>query len=86
MLTRKIVAQQLRDYLNHHITLAQLVDWAEAAMIDANLEDGYEKVIMQSLGTLGVADVKEFGLRWEECEAVMRPLGFILKVEVERAA
>ena len=71
MLTRKTVAQYLIDYLNHRITLTQLVDWAENAMIDPELETGYEKVIMQALGRIGVADVKTFGLLWEDCEGIM---------------
>ncbi len=86
MLTRKTVAQHLSDYLNNRISLAQLVDWAETAMIDPELEEGYEQVIMQALGRIGVADVKNFGLLWEDCENIMEQLGFVIKVDVERAA
>ena len=34
LITKKIVADQIAAYLHHDITLAQLVDWAERAMID----------------------------------------------------
>ena len=80
------MAQYLIDYLNHRITLTQLVDWAENAMIDPELETGYEKVIMQALGRIGVADVKTFGLLWEDCEGIMEQLGFVIKVDLENAA
>jgi arsenate reductase-like glutaredoxin family protein len=34
MITRNTVAAQLRDYLQHPITRAALVDWAERAMME----------------------------------------------------
>lgn len=86
MITRKTVAQYLSDYLNHRITLMQLVDWAENAMIDSEMEIGQEKVIMEALGRIGVADVKNFGLLWEDCESIVEKLGFIAKVNFEKAA
>ena len=86
MLTRKIVAEQLGHYLNNQIRLSQLVDWAEKSMIDTELEAGYEKVIMQVLGKIGVADVKDFGLLWEDCESITEQLGFVIKVDLEKAA
>ena len=86
MLTRKIVAEQLGHYLNNQIPLSQLVDWAEKSMIDTELEAGYEKVIMQALGKIGVADVKDFGLLWEDCESITEQLGFVIKVDLEKAA
>ena len=86
MLTRKTVAEHLSDYLNNRNSLAQLVDWAETAMIDTEMEEGYEQVIMQALGRIGVADVKNFGLLWEDCESIMEQLGFVIKVDLENAA
>ena len=86
MLTRKIVAEQLGHYLNNQIPLSQLVDWAEKSMIDTEFEAGYEKVIMQALGKIGVADVKDFGLLWEDCESITEQLGFVIKVDLEKAA
>jgi hypothetical protein len=67
MLTRQTVAQYLGDYLNHRINLAVLVGWAENAIVQGELEDGYEKLIMQALERIAAADVKEFGLLWEDC-------------------
>lgn len=86
MLTRQIVAQQLGEYLNHKITLAVLVDWAENAIMNGDLEEGNEKLIMQALGRIGAADVKDFGLLWEDCENIMKDLGFLIKVDVLKAA
>ncbi len=86
MLTRQTVAQHLGDYLKHSITLAALVDWAENAIMHGDVEEGSEKLIMQALGRIAAADVKEFGLLWEDCESIMRELGFVIKVDVLKAA
>ena len=37
--TSKKVAQKLIDYLHHRITLTELVDWAESAMMEADFEE-----------------------------------------------
>ncbi len=86
MLTRQNVAQYLGDYLNHRITLNALVDWAENAIMQGDIEDGSEKVVMKALGRIAAADVKEFGLLWEDCEDIMQKLGFVIKVDVLKAA
>ena len=38
-ITRQEVAQKLIDYLQHRITLTELVDWAEVAMMEAEFGD-----------------------------------------------
>jgi len=35
-ITRKTVADKLAAYLHHRLSLAQLVDWAEQAMMDGD--------------------------------------------------
>lgn len=86
MITRQKTAEQLSRYLNHKISLSQLVDWAETAMLEGDLEPDYAKALMQILGQLGAADVKEFGLLWEDCEKIMNLLGYEIKVNTFIAA
>jgi len=86
MITKQDTAQQLAKYLNHKITLAQLVDWAENSIAEGNLEPDYAKPLMQVLGKLAAADVKEFGLLWEDCEQIMHTLGYELNVNTILAA
>ncbi len=38
MITRKTVRDKIFGYLNHEITLAQLVDWAENALNEGTLD------------------------------------------------
>jgi hypothetical protein len=86
MTSRKDVAEKLTKYLKHQITLPELVDWSENAILEGGFEEGYEKTIREALGRLGVSDVKEFGLLWQDCEEIMRSLGYELKVDAIRAA
>jgi hypothetical protein len=86
MITKQIVAEQLLKYLNHKISLAQLVDWAEQSIMNGGLETNDTKKLMHVLGKIAAADVKEFGLSWEDCESVMTDLGFVLRVDANLAA
>lgn len=86
MITKQIIAQQLLKYLNHQITLPVLVDWAENAIMQGNIEPTEPRVLMQILGRIGAADVKEFGLLWEDCDSIMHQLGYDIKVDANLAA
>ena len=86
MITRQSIADQLLNYLNHRIVLAALVDWAERSIMEGDVEEVYTKTIMQSLGRIAAADVKNFGLLWEDCESIMKSLGFTIRVDVDIAA
>lgn len=86
MLTRQNIASKVSDYMNHRLSLAMLIDWAETSIMNGDTEQGYSKVIMQALGRIAAADVKEFGLLWEDCDSILSSLGFTIKVEVDKAA
>jgi hypothetical protein len=86
MITRESVAIQLRDYLQHRITRAALVDWAERAVMDAEFEDGDIETIRDIIARLGLSDVREFGLTWEDCEGYLARLGYRAEVDVVRAS
>jgi hypothetical protein len=85
MITRDTVATQLRDYLQHRTTRSALVDWAEHAMMDAEFDERDLDVIRDVTSRLGLADVREFGLTWEECEAYLARLGYQARVDVVQA-
>ncbi|MBI3501108.1 MAG: hypothetical protein HY063_04875 [Bacteroidetes bacterium] len=86
MITRQEIARHLTDYLNHHTSLAELVDWAENSIMKGGAEENYEKVIMQALGRIAAADVKDFGLLWEDCDDIMKQLGYSVKVDFLKVA
>ena len=81
-ITRQIVADKIADYLHGKLAQAELVDWAERAMMDADFDEADTEVLSEIIGRLGLADVAEFGLRWQDCEEFLRGLGYRAKVIV----
>ena len=84
-ITKKTVADQIAAYLRHEITQAQLVDWSESALLDGEFAEHDAKALASVVARLGVADVRAFGLAWEDCETLLRQLGFAPRVEVVAA-
>jgi hypothetical protein len=84
-ITKQTVASQIAAYLHHDITLGQLVDWSERVLMDGEVAEGDALAISSVVGRLGVADVRAFGLAWEDCEDLLRQLGFASRVEVVAA-
>lgn len=82
-LTRETVANKLSAYLHHEIGLGALVDWAEAAMMDADFDEAEAETLRDALARLGLADVRAFGLTWEDCEAILRRLGYTARLRIE---
>jgi len=81
-INRQLVAEKIADYLYGKVTQAELVDWAERAMMDADFDDADADLLTDVVGRLGLADVAEFGLRWQDCEEFLRRLGYRAKVIV----
>lgn len=82
IITRKDVAKKIIEYLQHHITQAELVDWAESMMMEADFEPQDFETIRDIISRLGVADVKAFGMAWEDCEQFLSSLGYQARVVV----
>ena len=67
-ITRQTAADKLRDYVQGRIGQAELVDWAECAMMDGEFDAADAELLADIIGRLGLAAVAEFGLRWQDCE------------------
>lgn len=80
--TKQIVAARITAYLHHETSIAELVDWAEDTLMAGHFTDGQEGEIAEVLARLGIADVRAFGLTWEDCEELLRKLGYVPRVEV----
>lgn len=81
MITKEIIANKLLAYLQHRVSLRDLVDWAERSLMNGSYEEDEFHTIRNALSQLGLADVKAFGLEWKDCEAIMESLGFKLEVK-----
>jgi len=85
MITKQTVAETIAAYLRHELSLAQLVDWAEQTVMDGEFPERDAAALAKVVARLGVADVRAFGLTWEDCETLLRELGYTAKVELAPA-
>ena len=85
IVTKQAVADQIAAFLQHRITLPQLVDWAENAMLDGEFDDRDANTIAAVVSRIGVADVRAFGLTWSDCEELLAKLGFSARVDIVAA-
>ena len=84
-ITKKTVANKLAAYLQHKLSLAQLVDWAENALMEGEFSAREMSALKTVVARLGVADVRAFGLTWEDCEQFLHKLGYAARVDVVAA-
>jgi hypothetical protein len=80
MITRHTVRNQILAYLNHEISRAQLVAWAENAMMDGEFELRDVDVLADVIARLGAADVGHFELSWEDYDDFLSRLGYQVRV------
>ena len=85
MITRQIVANKIAAYLHAEVSLEQLVDWAESAIRDGEFDEREIDVLRSVVARLGVADVRAFGLEWNDCEQMLRQLGYSARVDIVAA-
>ena len=86
MITRHTVAKKLTDYLHHRLTLEEIINWAHDAMMACEFDDADMETIRDIVSRLGLADVKAFGLTWEDCETFLLRLGYQVRVDVSEVA
>jgi cobyrinic acid a,c-diamide synthase len=84
-ITKQTVADKIAAYLRHDISLEELVRWAEETMIEGEFAEQDASAITDSVARLGVADVRAFGLTWEDCEQLLRQLGYAARVDIVAA-
>ena len=80
--TRSDVIEKLSSYFEHRISLSDLVVWAEQVMMEGDFAAGDYEVLRDVVARLGVADVRAFGLTWEECEELIHRLGYRAEVKL----
>lgn len=81
IITKQQIASNLLNYLQHKTTISDLVDWAETALMEGEIQEDDQELVRDILAKLGLADVKAFGLLWEDCDDIMRKLGYPLRID-----
>ena len=82
LITRKTVAEKLSAHLHHELSLDSLVAWAESAMMDGEFDPANLPTIRDVVARIGVADVRAFGLTWDDCEHLLTQLGYSAQVSI----
>jgi hypothetical protein len=82
LISKQAVADKIGAYLQHTISLEQLVDWAENALLDGEFEERDIQSLRAVVARLGVADVRAFGLTWDDCEQALAQLGYSARVDI----
>jgi len=82
MITRETVAKMLGDYLHGDLALSELVDWSENSIAEEEFENAK---LLEIVGRLGLADVRAFGLAWEDFREMLRALGLAARIDLVAA-
>jgi len=82
MITRETVAKMLGDYLHGDLALSELVDWSENSIAEEEFENAK---LLEIVGRLGLADVRAFGLAWEDFREMLCALGLAARVDLVAA-
>ncbi len=78
MITQERLADQILAYLNGHISLDDLVTWAEDAMVtftESDQRPPNADAVWDTLLYLGAADSPGFPLTWEAIKEMLDHLG-----------
>ncbi|MBI5039055.1 MAG: hypothetical protein HZC13_04745 [Nitrospirae bacterium] len=84
ILTRELLAEMLMRYINREIDLTSLVIWAEDMLRETDFEERSFELIREILANIGLADVREFGLTWDDCYDYLHKLGYDVKIELRK--
>lgn len=86
LVTRKMLANMLIKYINRDIDLTSLISWAVEMTKEADFEDKDFELLRDILARIGLADVREFGLSWDDCYDCLHKLGYDVNVEVSETS
>lgn len=79
---KELVAGKVTEYLRHELTRQELVNWAEDVLMDGEFDDSNLDELRSVDARLGVADVRAFGLDWEDCQELLHLLGYTAKIDI----
>ena len=86
MITKETIKQRIQDYLLLKISLRSLVEWAEDSFMQAEFDEKDAAIISDILSKIGVSNVKNFGIQWDEWNEFLTKLGYEVKIELSLKA
>ncbi len=85
MITKDNLAEKLILYLNHDLSLNDLVQWAEWVMMEEYIDEKDMLLIRDVIARLGLSDTMAFGLSFEDCREYLEKLGYDVEITVKKA-
>ncbi|HDH31754.1 MAG TPA: hypothetical protein ENH26_03200 [Candidatus Wolfebacteria bacterium] len=82
MITKKETAEKIRKYLYGDLSMDELVDWAERAMMEDDFEKESFDALRDVVARLGLSDVRAFGLTLKDCEQMLSEMGYKINIEI----
>jgi hypothetical protein len=82
LITRKTVAEKLAAHLHHELSLDSLVAWAKSALLDGEFDPAHLPTIRDVVARVGIAEVRAFGLTWEDCEQLLTQPSYSAQVSI----
>jgi hypoxanthine phosphoribosyltransferase len=83
VLTRGAILEQLNGYLNHEVTLTQLVTWSQATLAEGDLSPDDESLLRDLVHRAGQPGSDAFGLMLEDCREFLERLGREMHVSMD---
>lgn len=83
VITLDSVFEKLREYMNRSITVDELADWALNAILVYEFEGKNYEAIRNILCRLGLANIKSYGITWDDCKNYFSILGYKVNIQYE---
>lgn len=74
LITRETVVEKFAAYLRHELR--------ESTLLVGEFGPAHFLTIRDAVARIGVADVRAFGLTWEDCEQLLARLGYSAQVSI----
>jgi hypothetical protein len=81
LISKNTGSDKIATYFRHDIKLEQLVAWAENALMEGEFDEREVNRLQTVIARLRVAAVRAFGLTWEDCQEILRQLGYCPRVD-----
>lgn len=82
IITTQTTANQIQNYLQHNITLDELVNWAENVIMEGDFEQNNYQSLRDIVAKIGLGDSQGFGITWEELQSYLDKLGYKTRIEI----
>ncbi|HRE40538.1 MAG TPA: hypothetical protein PLG90_04320 [Ignavibacteria bacterium] len=78
-INKENIAEKILEYLQRKITFEGLVNWAENSIMNDEFDNTDLPIIKEIVGRIGLSDVKEFGINYDDLTDMLNKLNYELR-------